>query len=225
MALRFYYHPLASFCHKVLIALHEKAIPFEPVIVDFGDPESVAAFKKIWPMAKMPVLVDEERETTLAETTIILEHLDAHFAGGPRLIPTDPQQALQARFWDRFYDHYVEVPMQKIVTDNIRPQGKGDPFGVELARAQLREAYGVIDREMIGKSWAMGEEFGLADCAAAPGLFYANTVEPIGGDFPHAAAYQRRLMLRPAYARVLRAAEPYFVNFPMPEKPDISAIR
>ena len=159
MALQFYYHPLASFCHKVLIALNEKAIPFEPAIVDFGDPESTAAFKAIWPMGKMPVLVDRRAQLIVAETTIILEYLDRHFPAGPRLLPIDPDRALQARFWDRFYDHYVEVPMHKIVVDNLRPPGKGDRFGVEQARDQLREAYGVIDREMTGKTWAMGEEF------------------------------------------------------------------
>ena len=115
--------------------------------------------------------------------------------------------------------------MQKIVVDNLRPQGKNDPFGVEQARGQLREAYGVIDGEMAGKAWAMGDEFGLADCAAAPGLFYANTVEPIGKEYPNTAAYQQRLMMRDSYARVLRKAEPYFVNFPMPARPDISAIK
>ena len=156
-------------------------------------------------MGKMPVLVDDERSITLAETTIILEYLDRHFPAGPRLLPADPDRALQARFWDRFYDHYVEVPMQKIVVDNLRPQGKNDPFGVEQARGQLREAYGVIDGEMAGKAWAMGDEFGVADCAAAPGLFYANTVEPIGKEYPNTAAYQQRLMMRDSYARVPRS--------------------
>ncbi|MGE0279968.1 MAG: glutathione S-transferase family protein [Rhizobiaceae bacterium] len=223
MALQFWFHPLASFCHKVLIALYEKDISFEPVIVDFGDPDSVAAFKKVWPMAKMPVLVDQDRGETIAETTIILEYLELH-CGGPKFLPADLDDALKARFWDRFYDHYVEVPMQKIVTDNLRPEGHNDSFGVEQARVQLREAYGVIDMALAGKTWAMGDTFGIADCAAAPGLFYANTVEPIGATFPNAAAYARRLMMRPSYARILRDAEPYFVNFPMPIKPDISAI-
>ena len=225
MALHFYFHPLASLCHKVLIALYEKEIAFEPVIVDFGNPQSVAAFKAIWPMAKMPVLVDDERGATIAETTIILEYLDRHFAKGPRLIPSDPDQALQARFWDRFYDHYVEVPMQKIVTDNLRPEGKSDTFGVDQARGQLREAYALIDADMTSKVWATGDAFGLADCSAAPALFYANTVEPIGEEFPNAAAYADRLVKRSGYARALREAEPYFQMFPMPVKPDISAIR
>lgn len=224
MALRFYYHPLASFCHKVLTALYEKKIAFEPVIVDFGNPESVAAFKKVWPMAKMPVLVDEDRGQTIAETTIILEYLDRHF-GGSQLLPADPNEALTARFWDRFYDFHVEQPMQKIVTDRIRPDGKGDPFGVEQARAQLREAYGVIEEHMAGRSWTIGEAFGIADCSAAPALFYANTVEPLGDEFPHTAAYLSLLMRRPSFTRVLLEAEPYFQMFPMPVKPDISAVR
>lgn len=224
MALRFWYHPLASFCHKVLIALYEKEIAFEPVVVDFGNPDSVAAFRKVWSMAKMPVLEDQQRGETIAETTIILEYLDLH-CGGPKFLPADPDEALKARFWDRFYDHYVEVPMQKIVTDRLRPEGQNDHFGVEQARGQLREAYGVIEKAISGKTWAMGETFGIADCAAAPGLFYANTVEPIGDMFPNTAAYARRLMQRPSYARALREAEPYFVHFPMPMKPDISFIK
>jgi glutathione S-transferase len=225
MALRFYYHPLASFCHKVLIALYEKNIPFEPVIVDFGNPDSVAAFKKIWPMAKMPVLVDEDRGSVVAETTIILEYLDQHFPQPPTLLPSDPSAALQARFWDRFYDLYVEVPMQKVVTDNLRPEGQSDAVGVEQARSQLREAYGVIDEAMADRTWAIGEAFGMADCAAAPALFYAHTVEPIPAAHPHARAYHDRLMQRPSQARVLLEAEPYFHMFPMPVKPEISAIK
>lgn len=224
MSLRFYFHPLASFCHKVLIALAEKKIGFEPVVVDFGNPDSVAAFKAVWPMAKMPVLVDEKRGETIAETSIIIEYLDLHF-GGPKMLPADPDAAIKARFWDRFFDLYVEVPMQKIVTDNLRPEGGRDTLGVEQSRAQLREAYGVIERQMAGRDWVMGEAFGIGDCAAAPGLFYANTVEPIGPDFPLTAAYNSRLMARPSYAQVLREAEPWFAYFPMATKPDISAIR
>lgn len=222
MALKLYYHPLASFCHKVLIALYEKNIAFEPVIVDFGNPDSAAAFRKVWPMAKMPALVDEETGLTVGETTIVLEYLEQRYPQEPVLLPADPDDVLQVRFWDRFYDFYIELPMQKIVTDRLRPEGANDTFGVEQAYGQLREAYGVIDAEMATKEWAAGNAFSIADCAAAPALFYANTVEPIGENNKNVRTYLTRLMRRPSFSRVLVEAEPYFKFFPMPQKPDIS---
>ncbi len=225
MVLKLYYHPLASFCHKVLIALYEKNIAFTPVIVDFGNPDSAAAFRKVWPMAKIPALVDEETGQTVAETSIILDYLERRFPQKPILLPADPDDALQIRFWDRFYDFYVELPMQKIVTDRLRPRGSNDTFGVEQAKGQLREAYGVIDGEMASKEWAAGGAFSIADCAAAPALFYANTVEPISEDHKNAKAYLTRLMQRASFSRVLVEAEPYFKFFPMPQKPDISVAK
>lgn len=126
MALQFWFHPLASFCHKVLIALYEKDIAFEPVIVDFGNPDSVAAFKKVWPMAKMPVLVDPERGETIAETTIILEYLELH-CGGPKFLPADPDDALRVRFWDRFYDHYRHRPREAARAPAPRRNGRSAP--------------------------------------------------------------------------------------------------
>ena len=225
MALKLYFHPLASFCHKVLIALYEKNIAFEPVIVDFGNPESAAAFRGVWPMAKMPALVEGETGQVVAETTIVLEYLERKFPQEPILLPADPDDALQVRFWDRFYDFYVELPMQKIVTDRLRPEGSNDTFGVEQAYVQLREAYGVIDGEMASKQWAVGDAISIADCAAAPALFYANTVEPIGDSHGYAKAYLTRLMQRPSFSRVLVEAEPYFKFFPMPQRPDMSPAR
>lgn len=223
MTLKFYYHPLASFCHKVLIALYEKAIAFEPVLVDLGDPKEVAEFRKLSPMLKIPVLVDEARGKVVGETSVILEYIDT-MGEGPKLLSDDFDQRLQARYWESFHDSYVHLPMQKIVTDRLRPDGKNDVLGVEQVRAQLREAYAVIDRAMADREWAAGGAFSVADCAAEPALFYANTVEPIGADLPFAAAYLARLMARPSVVRVLREAEPYFPNFPMPVKPDISML-
>jgi len=222
MELKLYYHPLASFCHKVLIALYEKGIEFTPVVVDFGNPQSVAEFRAVWPMAKMPALVDEERGRTVAETTIVLEYLEQRFEREPRLLPADADAALQVRFWDRFHDFYVELPMQRVVADQLRDEGSRDPIGVEQARGQLREAYGVLDAEMAGKTWIAGDYFSIADCAASPALFYANTLEPIDAGYKNLRAYLARLMQRPAYARVLEEAKPYFDMFPMPQRPDMS---
>jgi glutathione S-transferase len=220
VALKLYYHPLASFCHKVLVPLYEKGIPFEPVIVDFGNPDSAAAFKAIWPMAKMPVLVDEARAATVAESTIVIEYLEAYYPGAIRLIPHDHEQAWRVRFWDRFFDHYVHEPMQRIVADELRPQGKRDPFGVEQAKGQIVEAYDFIERQLEGRTWITGDEFTLADCAALPGLFYLTVIVPFG-DRTLLSAYYRRLMTRPAAARVLEEAEPYLKFFPLPDKPSI----
>jgi glutathione S-transferase len=224
VSLKLYFHPLASFCHKALIALYENGIPFEPVIVDLGDEASRTAFRKVWPMAKMPVLRDEVRRCTVAESTIIVEFLDAHYPGSTRFLPADVDRAWQTRMLDRFYDHYIQEPMQKIVGDRLRPAGKKDPYGVELANGHLHTAYGVLEQEMESKAWAIGNNFTLADCAAAPALFYANTVVPFPETHKNLVAYLDRLMARPSFARVLEEAQPYFGLFPMERKPQIARL-
>jgi glutathione S-transferase len=221
-ALKLYFHPLASFCHKALIAFYENGIPFEPVIVDLLDERSSAAFRAVWPMAKMPVLRDDARDCTVAESTVIVEYLEAYYPGATRFLPADPDRAWQTRMWDRFYDHYVQEPMQKIVTDRLRPADNNDAYGVEQAKAQLHQAYAVIEREVTAKTWMMGDVFTLADCAAAPALFYANTVVPFGEPQSKLTAYLDRLMARPSFARVLEEAKPYFTLFPMEKKPEIA---
>jgi glutathione S-transferase len=222
MALKLYFHPLASFCHKALIAFYENGIAFEPVIVDLSDETSSAAFRAVWPMAKMPVLRDDARDRTVAESTIVIEYLDACYPGPTRFLPVDLDDAWQTRMWDRFYDHYVQEPMQKIVTDRLRPEGHNDAFGVEQAKAQLRHAYGVIEQRMAARRWMMGDAFTLADCAAAPALFYADTVVPFDVSHRALATYLGRLMARPSFARVLEEARPYFHLFPMAKKPQVA---
>jgi glutathione S-transferase len=214
MSLKLYFHPLASFCWKVLIPLYENDTPFEGHIVDLADQASATAFKKIWPIGKFPVLRDEARGRTVPESSTIIEYLAQHYPGRTRLVPTDPDLARQSRFRDRFYDHYVHVPMQKIVTDRIRPEGRHDPHGVEEAKALLQTSLGMIDRDMATKAWAMGDAFSMADCAAAPALFYADKVMPFAETHRNAAAYLERLMQRPSFARVLQEAQPYFGMFP-----------
>jgi glutathione S-transferase len=220
-----YYHPLASFCWKPLIALYENNTSFEPVIVDLMDEASAAAFRQVWPMARFPVLRDTERGRTVAESTTVIEYLHAFYPGPVSLIPSDPETAWQVRMWDRVYDHYVQEPMQKIVADRLRPEGGRDALGVEQAREQLRQAYAMLERQMDRRTWSVGDGFSLADCAAAPALFYADTVEPFGPAHGRLAAYLGRLVRRPSFARVLKNAEPYFGMFPMDGKPDIDRIR
>jgi glutathione S-transferase len=214
MSLKLYYHPLASFCWKVLIPLYENEVPFQGHIVDLADERSRADFLRIWPIGKFPVLRDAARDRTIPESSTIIEYLDQHYPRRTRLVPADPDLARQVRFRDRFYDHYVHQPMQKIVTDRIRPEGRHDAHGVEEAGALLRTALDVIDADMAPKAWAMGEAFSMADCAAAPALFYADKVLPFAGSHKHATAYLSRLKRRPSFARVLDEAQPYFKNFP-----------
>ncbi len=214
MSLMLHFHPLASYCHKVLIALYENDTPFEANKVDLSSESERAALLKLWPIGKFPVLRDEARNQTIPESSVIIEYLDRHYPGTTRFLPSDADQALQTRLRDRFYDLYVHEPIQKIVGDRIRPQDKKDPHGVDEAQARLRTSYGMIDREMAARSFAMGEAFSLADCAAAPALFYANEVLPFGEDHANVKAYFDRLKARPSYARVLREAEPYFAMFP-----------
>ena len=201
-----HFHPFASFCQKVLIGLHELEIPFERNVVHLEKPEERAALARLWPFARFPVI--EDRGKVVAESSIILEYL----AGG-RLIPKDPERALECRLRDRFFDLYVADPMSKIVTDNLRPEGHHDGFGVEEARKLLATAYRVADGWLAGHEWAVGDTFTMADCAAAPALFYANLVQPFG-DSANVAAYFARLEKRPAYARVRAEAEPYMKLFP-----------
>jgi glutathione S-transferase len=219
MTLKLYFHPLASFCWKALIALYENGTPFEPIVVDLADASSRDGFAKVWPLAKFPVLHDEARGCTVAEATIIIEYLDSACPGPTRFLPADPDRAWQTRMWDRFFDHYIHEPMQKIVTDRIRPQGANDPHGVEQAKALIREAYAMAEVEIGSKPWAMGSDFSLVDCAAAPALIYAETVVPFDPAHKNLPAYLDRLIARPSFARVLREAEPYFKFFPVETKP------
>jgi len=214
MSLKLYYHPLASFCWKALIALYENDTPFAPHVVDLGDPAANAAFKRIWPIGKFPVLRDDARDRTIPESSIIIEYLAQHYPGTTDLVPRDADLARQVRLDDRFYDLYVQEPMQKIVTDRLRPAGKNDPHGVEQARALLQTSLGMVDEDMAGKTWAVGGAFSMADCAAAPALFYADKVMPLGESHKNAAEYLQRLMQRPSMARVLEEAQPYFKMFP-----------
>lgn len=214
MALELYFHPLSSFCQKVLIALYENETPFERHIVDLANEASSAAFKKLWPMGKFPVLRDTARNLTIPESNIIIEYLDLHYPGRTRLVPEDPELAWRMRLSDRFHDLYVNTPVQKIVTDVLRPAGRNDPLGVEQAQAQLRTAYDLIEQEMKTKTWAMGELFSMADCAAAPALYYANRVLPFGATHENVAAYLDRLHRRPSFARVFEEAQPYLALFP-----------
>ena len=210
MSLKLHYHPLASFCWKPLIALYEKGVPFQPHLVDLGNPEAAAAFKALWPIRKFPVLEDDATGRVIPESSIIVEYLEQHFPGKVPLIPADPDAARNVRFTDRLLDLYVHLPMQKIMTDRLRPEGKSDPHGVEEAKATLLTALDVLEKDLGTRNWAAGEAFTLADCAACPALYYGNMAVPFTATHANVAAYLARLQQRPSFARVLKEAEPYF---------------
>jgi glutathione S-transferase len=214
MSLTFYYHPLASFCWKVQIALYENQTPFAGEIVNLGDKQASARFFELWPLGKMPVLRDEKRDRTVPETTIIVEYLDRHYPGAQRLLPENEDQRLDARLWDRFFDLYVQQPMQRIVGNQIRAEGERDPRAVSESTAALQVAYGMLERQLATRTWAIGDAFSLADCAAFPGLFYADTLVPFSKTYPNTAAYFDRLTQRPSVQRVLDEARPYFKFYP-----------
>lgn len=211
MSLILYMHPLASFCQKVLIALYENGTSFEAHIVDPAEP----AVDLPAPFGKIPVLRDLLRGETIAESSIIIEYLARHYPGACALVPDEPDRAREARLWDRFFDLYVQTPMQKVTTDLLRPPDQRDAFGVAEARAALYTSYGLLERQLARSPWAIGDAFGLADCAAAPALFYAQTAQPFGDEHPRLAAYFTRLAERPSFVRVMDEARPYFPRLPL----------
>ena len=214
MSLIFHFHPLSSFCQKVLIALYENGTPFERCVVDLGDAESGDAFRKLWPIGKMPVLRDEGRDRTVPESSVIIEYLDLFYPGASPLIPADPAFALGARLSDRLFDLHVQLPMQKVVGDRLRPAGKTDPQGVADAKTALATVYDFLEADLAGKTWAAGEAFTIADCAAAPALFFADKVVPFRDSHRTLARYFARLTERPSVVRTFAEAEPYLKLFP-----------
>ena len=213
MSLVLHQHPFALYCWKALIALYERDVPFTADLVE-ADRSALAT---LWPSASIPVLVDDG--VVVPESSIIVEHLDRH-GDAPPLIPTDPDEALQARLWDRVADGYVATPVQRIVGDALRPSDAKDPHGVSQAHASLDLAYAVLDRQLNGRDrdgWLAGNDFTLADCAAAPALHYADVVHPLDREaHPALAAYFDRVLTRPSVDRVVEEARPYRVLFPLP---------
>lgn len=211
MTLTLYAHPLSSYCQKVLIALYEHGVSFQWKLLSAETPQNSAEFAELWPLQHMPVLTDGER--VLRESSIIIEYIDLNHDGGPRLIPEVPAAALDVRFFDRVFDNFVMARQQAIVFDHLRPEGARDPYGVARARERLDLAYGWLE-SVLTDGWVVGDTFTMADCAAAPALFYADKTHPLGGRFPRVQAYLERLESRPSIARVRQEARPYWHLFP-----------
>lgn len=211
-ALTLYYHPLSSYCHKVLIALDVLRIGVDKRVLDLGDSAQRAAHLALWPTGKIPLLVDQGR--AIPETSIIIEYLQRHHAQGERLIPADPDAALEVRLWDRLFDQYVMTPMQALTADLLRPEHARDAYGAADARSKLSQAYAWIDPQLAGRTWAAGAAFSMADCAAAPALFYALAYVPLPPQHAHLAAYFERLLAHASVARVIDEARPWLPFFP-----------
>ena len=208
-----YTHPLSSYCQKVLVALYENDTAFEVRALGQGNAAADAELAALWPLKRFPVLVDEGR--TVVEASVIIEHLELRHPGPVRLIPTGGEAALDVRMMDRLFDNYVMTPMQKLVADRIRPESDRDPYGTAEARALLDTIYAWLDRHMANRMWASGDAFSLADCAAAPSLFYADWAHEIDAAHTHLRAYRSRLLARPSFARAVDEARPYRNLFPL----------
>jgi len=209
-----HYHPLSSYCHKVLVAIDVLDAEVDKQLLNLGDPAERDAYFALWPVGKMPLLVDGGRP--IPEASIIIEHLQRHHArSGATLIPRLPDEALDVRLWDRVFDLYVMTPMQALTADLLKPEGARDAHAVALAREGLATAYALLDRQLAGHAWAVGDAFSLADCAAAPALFYARTHVPINVQaHPRLSAYVDCLMDHPSVAAVIEQARPWFRFYP-----------
>jgi len=204
-------HPFSSYCQKALVALYENETVFS--YRNLEDLQARGTLAALWPLQRFPVLRAGTR--TVMEASIIIEYLDLHHPGKQPLVPRDPDQAWQVRMLDRFFDNYVATPQQKIVFDSLRPEDARDGHGVAEARRMLDTAYEWLEGHMAGREWAAGERFSLADCAAAPFLFYADWTHAIAPRFERVHAYRRRLLARPSFARAVDEGRPYRHYFPL----------
>jgi glutathione S-transferase len=213
MALALYGHLFSSYTWKVLIALYENGTPFEFRGVGPDRPENTAEWMRRWPIRKFPLLVDGARD--VVETSIIIEHLQLAHPGPVRLLPADPAAALDIRFRDRFFDLHVMDAAQHAVNGAI----SGDPAkrkdGLTLSEEKLERSYAWLEGALAGRIGAAGEDFTLADCAAAPSLFYADWVHRISESYPVLRAYRARLLARPSVARCVEDARPLRHLFPL----------
>ena len=211
MPLTLYAHPFSSYCQKVLVALYENELPFSYRMLE--EPGAMDELKQRWPFGRFPLLVDDGQ--TVVESTVIIEHLMLAHGGRTRWLPTDPKQALEVRFLDRFFDNDVMAAMQKPVFEALRTDGTRKDEVMQQARQALDTAYAWLEQRLQGRTWAAGEQLSLADCAAAPSLFYADWVHPISDAFPTVRAYRSRLLAWPAFARAVTEGRPFRHYFPL----------
>jgi glutathione S-transferase len=213
MSLALYGHPFSSYTQKVLIALYENGTPFEFRCIGPDTPQHMAEWLRRWPLRKFPLLLDGARE--VVETSIIIEYLHHMHPGPVRLLPADPMAALDVRFLDRFFDLHVMNAAQHAVDGALSGNQPKREEGLALSREKLERAYAWLEGHLSGRTWAAGAEFTLADCAAAPSLFYADWTHRISEAFPALRAYRARLLTRPSFARAVDEARPFRPLFPL----------
>jgi glutathione S-transferase len=212
--LTLYGHPFSSYTWKALIALYEKNLPFDFAVIDAEHPENNTRLSTLWPLHKFPVL--EDGGAVLIESSIVIEHLDLHYPSDVRLIPADPVAALDVRFMDRVFDSHVMGMMQAVVNEYLPFLTPApDPAKIERMKASLSTIYGWLDVRLPDSGWACGANFSLADCAAAPSLFYADWVHPIPEKLARLKSYRTRLLARPSVARAVDGGRPYRHYFPL----------
>lgn len=208
-----HYHPLSSYCWKATIAADALGVDVRKQLLDLADPAQRDAHYALWPIGKMPLLQDGDR--TIPEASIIIEYLQQHHArSGTRLIPGDFDASLDVRLWDRFFDQYVMTPMQAHTADLLKPEEKRDPDGVARARDLLERSYAILERHLAGRTWMVGDDFSMADCSAAPALFYAVTYVPVSPEHIHLSGYIERLMDYPAVAATIDQSRDWFKFYP-----------
>lgn len=212
---RIYGHPFASFYWKAAIALYERNVPFEFQMVDPEHPEHAAAAQRLAPTGQFPILIDGDR--TVIESAAIIEYLDLTHGDAPAMVPADRRAAIEARQMDSVFDDYVMAPLTRMVLNAIRDPDKRDPHVNAEAKATLDKSYAWLDRWMDGRQWAANSTFGIADCAAAPALFYAHWGHPISPEHAALRDYRARLLARPSIARVIEEARPWRHFFPLKE--------
>jgi glutathione S-transferase len=208
MTLTMYLHPLSSYVQKAKTAFYEKGVPFDEKMLDGSEPVA-GEFAALWPIGRFPVVTDGDR--LVFDVSTIIEYLDVKYPDTPRMIPNDPHNAVEVRMWDRFFDNYVNYPQQRVVFGALGRDGRDDA----KFNAALETAYAILDRRMAGREWVAGDDFSLADCAAAPALLYADWTHAIPKQFANLWAYRDRLLARPSYARALDEARPYRHLFPL----------
>jgi glutathione S-transferase len=207
--MKFYYHPISSYCQKVLVAMLEKSIEFEPHTVALMDPEKRAEFRDVYPMGKVPLLVIDD-DYFIPESSIIIEYLDE--IAEPKLIFGDAGQRRKIRFKDRMFDLYLNDSVSTLLFQSMKPESERDQERIDTSKFRIETMYGFMEQELGEQSYANGEEFSMSDCAATPALFYAQRAAPFDG-YENISAYWDRLAARPSIQRVISEAEPHVTAF------------
>lgn len=202
-----YFSYLSTYSQKVLIGLYEKDTAFTPHLVDLSDPEARAEYVKLYPFGKLPLLVRDDGRM-IPESSIIVEYIDNQFEQEPILIPRDPELARRARFMDRMCDLYLNDPVVNLIFESWKPEDEQNRELISKSSERIGTMYRFMDDQLSSSPYLAGETFSIADCAAMPVLFYANSFAPFGG-FDNIFRYWEEVSSRPSFVRLKQEAEPY----------------